>query len=164
MNRCAVISIVSIAASGTLVAGDVLAELSDVKIGGYLGETKAGRLLGAIERAEAFWNSEVRDNYSYVLSSSNVLNPGPTYEVLVKNGDCTVRPMSYLGKAIRDGKAEACGEWQSIEGVFAYARSIATRNVDVEFDNRLGYVHSITYQDGSLYASNFKSLCERSRT
>jgi len=161
MKCRASIALVGLLLSGTAGTADSSADLTNVKISGFLGDTKAGRLLSAIERAEALWNSSHHANYSYVWSSSTVFNPGPTYEILVKDGVCTARLYANLGKPISNGKIEPCGEWQSIEDLFAYARWVATSGAEVRFDEQLGYVHAITHVDGGTLISNFKILCGR---
>jgi hypothetical protein len=161
MQRCAVFSILSVTGFCTSFAGEAGRDLSEIRIGGYLGDTKAGRILGAIQQAEALWMSSPRDGYSYSISYSSVLSPGPAYEIRVQNGACTARLILSLGKRIQDGTVEACGEWQSIEGAFMHARWVATSGAVVAFDQSLGYVSSITYLDGSMHISDFKSLVGR---
>jgi hypothetical protein len=161
MNCCALVALFSLLLSGTARTADSSTDLASVRIRGFLGDTKAGRLLSAIERAETLWNSSLHESYSYVWSSSTVLNPGPSYEIHVKDGVCTARLHTYLGKPIRNEKIEQCGERQSMEGLFAYARWVATSGVEVKFDEQLGYVQAITHLEGGTLISDFKILCGR---
>lgn len=126
-----------------------------------LGQSRTD-LLDVLDKQERQWQTAQPRNYSYVLFIWHTFTR-MTYEVTVRDGECTARsrarpeqkwtPGSCDGVGIMDVFGELRKQWQSCPA-----------DVRLEFDEKYGFISDLTFepktdlgdQDWSITISNFK--------